>query len=268
MPKKKSLKFISWNVNGIRAVAKKGFHDWLASIDADILCVQETKASEEQLSDDLLLPDGFVESHFSSSQKKKGYSGVASFYRDTVKPTKVLKGIGIERFDQEGRIVESHHKVGDLEFILFNIYFPNGGASDERLQYKLDFYDDFLDYVLKLKKKGKNLIITGDYNTAHHEIDLARPKDNVNVSGFMPIEREWMDKLESKGFIDTFRHFYKEPDNYTWWSYRTAARKRNVGWRIDYFFVSEGMQAHLKGADILSNVEGSDHCPIELEISI
>lgn len=269
--KKKTLKLVSWNVNGIRSVAKKGFAELLSSKgelgDIDVLCVQETKAQEDQLGEELLLPDGFVESEFSSAERK-GYSGVASFYKSKLEPSKVKKGMGIEKFDSEGRIIESHHKLGDLEFILFNIYFPNGGASEERLNYKLEFYDEFLKYVNKLRKKGKKIIITGDYNTAHNAIDLARPKQNEDTSGFMPIEREWLDKMVSDGYLDTFRHFNSDPEYYTWWSFRTAARKRNVGWRIDYFWVSENLKPHLKNADILTQIMGSDHCPVMLELSL
>ncbi len=267
MPKKDKITFLSWNVNGIRAAYKKGFDEWIASCGADIVCVQETKIDAEKITEEFINPDGFVETVFNSAERK-GYSGVANYFKDKVKPAEVKKGFGVERFDVEGRVIESHHNVNGYEFILFNIYFPNGGASDERLKYKLDFYDDFFEYLLKLKKAGKNIIITGDYNTAHNAIDLARPKENEKVSGFMQIERDWMDKLVSHGFVDSFRHFNKEPDHYSWWSFRTAARKRNVGWRIDYFFVSESMIPVLKDAYILNEVMGSDHCPVGLEITV
>lgn len=264
MPKK--YKFISWNVNGLRAVAKKGFKDWIENCGADIVCLQETKAQPDQVPEDLVEPKGFVQSAFNSAERK-GYSGVANYFSKRLQPQEINHGFGIDRYDVEGRVIESHHKIDDLEFVLFNVYFPNGGASDERLSYKLDFYDDFLKHLQKLKKQGKHLVITGDYNTAHHAIDLARPKENEKTSGFMPVEREWLDKLEAAGFVDTFRHFNKEPDNFTWWSFRTAARKRNVGWRIDYFFVSDSLLPYLKDADILSDVMGSDHCPVSLELS-
>lgn len=263
----KKVKFISWNVNGIRAISKKGFGEWLENCGADAVCLQETKISEDQITEEFINPNGFVETCFNPAERK-GYSGVACYFSDDAKPVKVQKGFGIKKYDIEGRVIESHHKIKDEEFILFNIYFPNGGANDDRLKYKLEFYDDFLKYVKKYIKDGKKVIVTGDYNTAHKEIDLARPKENVGTSGFMPIEREWLDKYQAEGFVDTFRHFNKDPDNYTWWSYRTAARKRNVGWRIDYFWVSENLLPQLSDAYIMNDVMGSDHCPIVLELKV
>lgn len=282
---KKSLRLISWNVNGIRAVAKKGFHEWLEDCGADIVCLQETKAQLEQLDDSLKLPKPFDHAEFNSAERK-GYSGVASFFKERIHPHKIVYGFDkeiskelckkhkkfslkkVEAFNIEGRIIESHHKLGDLEFILMNIYFPNGGASEERLNFKLDFYDFFLEYVQEYKSRKQNLIITGDYNTAHNEIDLARPKENVKTSGFMQIERDRLDQFQDLGFSDTLREFNDKPDLYTWWSFRTAARKRNVGWRIDYFWVSDSLKPHLKNASIESEVMGSDHCPVLLELKI
>lgn len=259
--KTKLLKLLSWNVNGIRAVHKKGFLEWFKSENPDILCIQETKAHPDQLPDELLNVDGY-KSYFSSSIIKKGYSGVAIFTKE--QPIKVEHGFGIPKFDDEGRIIIARYKP----FVLMNIYYPNGKASDERLKYKMDFYDAFLNYADDLVKKGDKLIICGDVNTAHKEIDIARPKENENISGFLKIERDWMDKFISHGYVDTFRMFNQEPEQYTWWDLVTRARERNVGWRIDYFFVSENLKDNVKNAFILPDVMGSDHCPIGLEIAI
>ena len=254
----KKIRILSWNVNGIRAAYKKGFLDWLKKDQPDILCIQETKARPEQLSDDLLNVEGY-HSYFSSAVKK-GYSGVAIYSK--LEPKSIKNGFGIEKFDSEGRILIAEY----ADFTLFNIYYPNGKARQERLDYKMEFYDAFLKYVDKLKKKGKNIIICGDVNTAHKEIDIARPKENEKISGFLPMEREWIDKFLSHGYLDTFRMFSQEPDNYTWWDQITRARERNVGWRIDYFYISESLKKKIKDAFIMSDVMGSDHCPIGIEI--
>lgn len=261
MPSKKLNKFriLSWNVNGIRAIQKKGFVDWMLKENPDILCLQETKASPEQLSDELINIKGY-KSYFSSSIVKKGYSGVAIYTKQ--EPIKVIHGFGIPKFDDEGRIIVADYK----DFVLINIYYPNGKASAERLKYKMDFYDAFLDFAEKLKSKGKKLVICGDVNTAHKEIDIARPKENENTSGFLKIERDWMDKFISHGYMDTFRMFNQEPEQYTWWDLITRARERNVGWRIDYFFISENFKKNLKNAFILPDVMGSDHCPVGIEL--
>ena len=201
-------------------------------------------------------------SYFNSAERK-GYSGVATY--TSIEPKEVYSGMGIEKFDVEGRL----QRLDFDGFSLLNIYYPNGGSGDERLKYKLDFYDAFLDYVNDLRDKGHNLVICGDLNTAHKEIDLARPKQNEDVSGFLPIEREWVSKFLDNGFIDTFRMLHEnEKDQYTWWSYRTRARERNVGWRLDYFFVNEEFKDSVKASYIKSNIMGSDHCPIALEIEI
>jgi exodeoxyribonuclease-3 len=255
---KKSLKLISWNVNGIRAIYKKGFLDWFKKADPDILCLQETKAHPDQLVDELKNVNGY-ESYFSAAEKK-GYSGVVAYTKE--KPVDVKNGIGIKKFDSEGRFIITEFK----EFILFNIYFPNGKASSERLQYKMDFYDAFLKHCKKLLKQGKRIVVCGDVNTAHEEIDLARPKENSQTSGFLPEEREWIDKFIAAGFIDTFRMFNNQPENYTWWDMITRARERNVGWRIDYFYASENLKNNIQSAAIHSSIMGSDHCPIELEL--
>ncbi len=250
------MKMISWNVNGIRAIHKKGFLDWFEKESADIVCVQETKADDGQFPKDLTDIKGYE--FFYASAEKKGYSGVAVWTKQ--KPVKVSKSIENKKFDCEGRVLELEFD----EFIFFNVYFPNGGASAERLKYKLDFYDYFTDYLKKIKKK--HIIICGDYNTAHFPIDLARPKENEKTSGFMPEERKKLDDLVEAGFVDTFRHFNKESANYTWWDYKTAARSRNVGWRIDYFFISKNAVKSLKAAAIMSDVTGSDHCPVSIDI--
>jgi exodeoxyribonuclease-3 len=255
------MKLLSWNVNGIRAVQKKGFIDWVLKENPDILCLQETKAAPEQLSNELINISGY-KSYFSSSTIKKGYSGVAIYTKQ--EPVKVEHGFGIPKFDDEGRIIVADYN----SFVLINIYYPNGKASDVRLKYKMDFYDAFLEYAEELKSKGKKLIICGDVNTAHKEIDLARPKENSKVSGFLPIEREWMDKFFLHGYFDTFRMFNSEPENYSWWDQVTRARERNVGWRIDYFFVSDNFQSNVIDAFILPDVMGSDHCPVGVEIKV
>ncbi len=248
------MKIISWNVNGIRAIAKKGFADWVKKENPDILCLQETKATEEQIPAEIKsLP---YKQFYLSASSRKGYSGVGLLTK--IEPNSVSYGLGVEEFDREGRVISADY--GD--FILFNVYFPNGKASKERLDFKLRFYDKFLEVVKDLKDKGRGVIICGDVNTAHKEIDLARPKENEKVSGFLPIEREWIDKLIASGFVDTFRMFVKEGGHYSWWDYKSRARERNVGWRIDYFFVSENLKDRVKDAFILSDVYGSDHCPV------
>jgi len=254
------MRILSWNVNGIRAVHRKGFVDWFLRDKPDILCLQETKAQENQFPKEIKNLPGYYK--YSSSAEKKGYSGVLLITKQ--QPQRVETGFGIEKFDIEGRILIADYG----NFVLFNIYFPNGKMSQERLQYKLDFYDEFLEFADNLKNKGEKLIICGDINTAHKEIDLARPKENENISGFLPEERAWIDKFISHGFIDTFRMFNTDGGNYTWWDYKTKARERNIGWRIDYFFVSDNLQNSVKSSFILSDVRGSDHCPVGIEIDI
>ncbi|MFH1941637.1 MAG: exodeoxyribonuclease III [bacterium] len=252
-------RLLSWNVNGLRAVVKKGFTDWFAEDSPDILCLQEIKASEEQLPKELLSISGYEMICFPA--QRKGYSGTALLTKQ--RPERIVKGLGIQRFDSEGRTLIAEYG----NYILFNVYFPNGKASKERLDYKMDFYDTFLDTVDRLKKEGKNIIVCGDVNTAHTEIDLARPKENEKMSGFLPEERAWIDKLVSHGFIDTFRIFHSEGGHYSWWDYKTRARERNVGWRIDYIFISENLRENVTSASILSDVTGSDHCPVGMTLS-
>lgn len=251
---------LSWNVNGLRAVFKKGFAQWVKKADPDILCLQETKARPEQVVKEVETIKGY-HTHFASAQKP-GYSGVALFTK--AKPLSVEQTFGVSKFDDEGRIL----KADFGKFILFNIYFPNGKASPERLKYKMDFYEAFLVEMKKQLKKDKKIIICGDVNTAHKEIDLARPKENSKVSGFLPQEREWIDRFLELGFIDTLRMFDQSPGRYTWWDMVSRARDRNVGWRIDYFYASENLQKNIKNAYILPEVMGSDHCPIGLKIEI
>jgi len=252
------MKLLCWNVNGIRAIEKKGFLEWLQKESPDILCLQETKAHPEQLSENLLKPQGYHT--YWSAGEKKGYSGVAIYTK--VQPQAVTEGVDSKTHDNEGRTLMADY--GD--FILFNIYFPNGGQGNKRVPFKMEFYEAFLKKVEKLHKQGKKIIITGDVNTAHTEIDLARPKENAKNTGFLPEEREWVSKFISRGYIDTFRHFTKDGGHYTWWDYYTGARARDVGWRIDYFFVTENLLPKLKKAYILKDVMGSDHCPIGIEL--
>ncbi len=256
----KKLKLISWNVNGIRAVAKKGFGEWLSETNPDILCIQETKAWKEQLDDSLVNIEGY-HSYFSEASKK-GYSGTAIYTK--LKPIKILHGIGVEKFDSEGRFVIAEFD----EFILFNIYYPNGKRDKARLQYKLDFYEAFQKFANELKNKGKKLVICGDVNTAHKEIDLARPDENRTTSGFLPEECDWIDRFLADGYIDTLRMFNQNPEVYTWWDMITRARERNVGWRIDYFFISDNLKNNILNAFTMPEVMGSDHCPVGIELEI
>jgi exodeoxyribonuclease-3 len=254
------IRLLCWNVNGIRSVSNKGFLEWLNSESPDILAIQETKARPEQLDADLLEPANYMT--YWNYPERKGYSGVALYTRE--QPAKVSYGLGDSKLELEGRVIEAEYP----DFVLFNIYYPNGKKDQERLDYKMAFYDDFLEYVDSLRTAGKKLVICGDVNTAHEEIDLARPKENSKISGFLPIEREWMDRFVSHGYVDTFRHFNKEPAQYTWWDMKSDARARNVGWRIDYFFVSEDLLPSVKDAFIMPDVMGSDHCPIGLVLEL
>jgi len=254
------MNIISWNVNGIRAVLKKGFIEWLEKESPDILCLQETKISLDQLEDNLKAPLNY-KTIFNSADKR-GYSGTAVFYKN--EPLSTRTGFEHEILNSEGRIIEIEYE----KFILFNIYFPNGQKDDERLNYKLKFYDEFLKYMLDQRKtKNKGIIAVGDYNTAHTEIDLKNPKENENYSGFLPVERKWIDKYIESGFTDIFRKLHPdEKDQYTWWTYRFGARDRNIGWRIDYFMVTDEILPMVKDCGILNTITGSDHCPIYLKL--
>ena len=256
----KTISICSWNVNGIRAVHSKGFLDWFKKNRPDIMCVQETKANEEQLPPELKEVEGY-RAYFSAAERK-GYSGVGLYSR--LEPKGVKYGFGTPRFDYEGRTLIAEYD----RFTLFNIYFPNGKQSKERLSYKLDFYAAFLEYADALRAKGRSIVACGDFNTAHKEIDIARPKENSKVSGFLPEERAWLDEFVDHGYVDTLRIFNREPGQYTWWDLKTRARERNIGWRIDYFFVSEDLRDKVKSSNILTEVMGSDHCPICIELAV
>ncbi len=254
------MRILSWNVNGIRASEKKGFLDWLQKESPDILCVQETKCHPNQLKNNLLKPEGYKT--FWSAAEKKGYSGVAVYSK--TEPKSVEAGLGVKEFDTEGRTLFLDYG----KFVLFNIYYPNGGRGNGRVEFKMAFYDCFTKKVEKLRKKGKKIIVCGDVNTAHEEIDLARPKANEKNTGFLPEERAWVTKFLSLGYIDTFRHLCKDPGHYSWWDYKTKARERDVGWRIDYFFISPDLETKLQKAFMLKDVMGSDHCPVGIEIKM
>lgn len=251
------MKLISWNVNGIRACETKGLSEWIKKTRYDVYCFQEIKALEEQFPEELMKLK-FHKSIFSA--QKKGYSGVATFSKE--EPISTQIGLGIEEFDSEGRCIITEFK----EFFLFNCYFPNGQHSHARVPYKLEFSEAVMNKALELKKKHKKeIIICGDYNTAHTEIDLKNPKTNKKSTGFLPIEREWMDKFFANGFVDTFREKNKDKEgHYSWWSYRSNCRAKNVGWRIDYFCVTKDLK--FKTAKILPEVMGSDHCPVFLSV--
>ena len=259
---KRTIKIVSWNVNGLNAIMKKGFMKAFKALGADILAVQETKLQEAKLTREMEEIKGYA-SYWSFSTVKKGYSGVAVYTR--IPPERVNILLSKQHYDVEGRMIELD--FGD--FILFNIYFPNGQMSEDRLQYKLDFYRDFYAYADHYRRKGRSLIVTGDFNTAHNQIDLKHPKRNEKTSGFLRIERDWMDRLVDNGYVDTFRHFHPEVAKYSWWSYITGARARNVGWRIDYFFVTKDMieRNQVEEAFIDNDVLGSDHCPVGLGLS-
>ena len=255
------MRLLSWNINGVRAAYKKGLIAWLKKDSPDILCLQETKARPDQLPEDLADPSGYqAEWHWG---ERKGYSGVATFHKKS--PLEVRRGFDMPEFDAEGRVLTSVYE----DFVLFNIYFPNGQRDGGRLKFKLDFYEAFLNVVDQCRRHGEDrIILCGDVNTAHQPIDLARPDENGSVSGFLPQERAWIDKLLAHGFVDTFREFEKESGHYTWWDTMTRARDRNVGWRLDYFFMTENLRPKLKRAFILPEVMGSDHCPVGIELAV
>jgi exodeoxyribonuclease III len=260
MSQKKIVSLYSWNVNGIRAIEKKGLLTWIHEERPDVLCLQEIKAQPDQLSSELVHPDGY-ESYWNPAIRK-GYSGTAIYTR--ISPILLMTSFGDAFLDGEGRIVMLEFE----SFYLFNVYFPNGGSGSERLKFKMAFYDRFLDLVESFRKK-KPIVICGDVNTAHREIDLAHPKANEKSSGFLPMERAWMDKLFSKGYLDTFRLLRPDDhDQYSWWDMKTHSRSRNVGWRIDYFIISDELKSSVVDAEILQNVMGSDHCPVKLTLDI
>lgn len=257
--KKKTTRLFSWNVNGIRACGRKGFLDWLAAAKPDILGLQETRALPEQLEEPLRQPDGYgVTFH---PAEKKGYSGVALYTREEPMSV-VLEGLE-PKFDNEGRLIIADY--GD--FLFYTGYFPNGGNDLSRVPYKLAFSEAVLQHAEAQRKKGKSIVICGDVNTAHEEIDLANPKSNKKNTGFLPEERAWVSRFLDHGYVDIFRKLHPEEAGcYTWWSNRKGVRERNVGWRIDYFFISPDLEEHVVAARIHADVLGSDHCPIELEL--
>ena len=248
----------SWNVNGIRSVSRYGFFEWLEKYNPDILGLQEIKAEREQIPNSLFSSSKY--NLYSNSAEKKGYSGVAVYSKQ--KPIEVETKIGYKRFDGEGRFL----KLKYSNFSLINIYIPNGGMSDEHMKYKLDFYDFFVKYLKSLN--DEKIILTGDFNVAHNEIDLARPKENIKNVMFTPPEREKVSNLIESGYIDTFRHINKEGGNYTWWAYYRNLRERNIGWRIDYIFISKPLEKNLTNSLILKDVKGSDHCPVSIKIDL
>jgi len=251
-------RIISYNVNGIRAAIKKGFLEWLTAVDADIICLQETKAQPDQIPIFEFEALGYRTYWFSA--QKKGYSGVAILSKET--PEHVEYGMGIKKYDDEGRFIRADY--GDLSVV--SSYHPSGSSGDERQAFKMEWLDDYQNYVDELKKTRPNLILSGDYNICHKPIDIHDPVRNAKSSGFLPEEREWIGSFIESGFIDTFRHYNEEPHNYSWWSYRANARSKNLGWRIDYHMASISMQNSLQRALILPDAHHSDHCPILLEI--
>ena len=252
-------KIIGWNVNGIRAIHRKGHWHELLALDGDIFCIQETKASPEQLPEEMQNPEGY-HAYFSSSRTRKGYSGVAVYSKE--EPIEWSEGLGIEKFDEQGRILTLHFK----DFVLVNVYVPNGNSKTAPLDFKLEFYEKLLEYMNELHK-DKPVVMTGDINVAHEEIDLACPKENVKNIGFLPEERAWIDEYIQAGFADVFRSMHPHAEGaYSYWDLKSGARERNVGWRIDYFFASPTLMGKIKKSEILSDVYGSDHCPISIEL--
>ncbi len=261
MKQARFLSLVSWNVNGIRAIERKGFLEWLHHHRYAIVCLQETKISHpDQMSQDLSRPDGYF-AFFHCATEKKGYSGTAVYTRE--EPFQVKTFFGPDSLlSQEGRMMELHFK----DFVLLNVYFPNGGSGEARLRYKMRFYGEFLAYASALVESGAHVVLCGDVNTAHQEIDLSRPKENQKTSGFLPEERAWMDGLIAAGFVDTFRDRHPETIQYSWWDMKTRARERNIGWRIDYFFAHRDMVSRVHETEYLADVFGSDHCPVLLTL--
>jgi exodeoxyribonuclease-3 len=255
------MKIVSWNVNGIRAVAKKGFLDWMKEAKADIVCVQETKADVDKIPDVIRGLDGY-HTFFHSCSIKSGYSGVGVFSR--VQPDAVEMHLGVEEFDGEGRVLALDYGA----FLLYNIYFPNGSSENKRVPFKLRFYDTLLERWARERAAGKRIVVCGDYNIAHKPIDLARPKENETNTGFLPEERAVLDRMASDGWLDSFREFHpEEPEWYSYWDYFTRARERNVGWRIDYHWITADLRPALKNAWISMDVMGSDHCPVGIVLN-
>lgn len=254
------MKIISYNVNGIRSALSKNWLSWLQATDPDVICLQEIKATPDQLIDLLLLEQMGYE-HYWNPAEKKGYSGTAIFTKHS--PKHVEYGCGIEEYDREGRVIRADFE----DFSVMSTYFPSGSSGEERQTFKYRFLDDFQEYADKIRLDHPKLVISGDYNICHHPIDIHNPKSNANSSGFLPAEREWMENFVNSGFVDSFRHFNAEPHNYTWWSYRANARNKNLGWRIDYNMVSADLRNNLQRAAILPEARHSDHCPVLLELA-
>ncbi|MFN6943998.1 MAG: exodeoxyribonuclease III [Cytophagaceae bacterium] len=252
------MKIITYNVNGLRSVLRKGFIDWLKASDPDIICLQEVKSTPLDVDPEIFRQYGYE--IYWHPAIKKGYSGVATLTKK--KPLSHCIGCGIEKYDNEGRVLRLDFET----FSVLNVYMPSGSSGEERQAFKMNWLEDFYTYSHDLKTKFPNLIICGDFNICHQAIDIHNPKSNANSSGFLPEERDWMTRFFGNGFLDAFRHFNKEPHNYTWWSYRANARTKNLGWRIDYHTVTESMSERLKRSVILSETKYSDHCPVLLEI--
>lgn len=252
------MNIISYNVNGIRAALNKGFAEWLQSENPDILCIQETKAQPGQF--DTLVFEHLGYKHFWFSAIKKGYSGVGILTK--IKPDNVIAGIGINKYDQEGRVLRAD--IGDLTIL--SVYIPSGSMGDIRQEYKMEFLADFTIFINDLKNERPNIVISGDYNICHKKIDINHPERHNNVSGFLPEEREWFDKFINSGLTDTFREFDKSPEKYSWWSYRANSRAKNLGWRLDYHIITSGLLPEINNASILSEIVHSDHCPVKLEL--
>ncbi len=259
------MRIVSWNTNGLRSTIKNGMWEpFIESVKPDIICLQETKSEPTQLPTEFVEATKAWHSYYAWSKIKKGYSGVSIISKE--KPYRVDDGFGHTEFDDEGRTIVAYYDSPAGDYVVVCCYFPNGGGGPHRLEYKLKFYEAFLEFITGLRKKY-NVIFTGDVNTAHNEIDLARPKENEKNTGFLPVERAWMDKLEKKGWVDVYRHFFPDTVGYTYWDQKTGARARNVGWRIDYFFTTEEVIPYIHKTTIHSDVYGSDHCPISLDIN-
>jgi exodeoxyribonuclease-3 len=250
------MKITTWNVNGYRAILRKDALSWVEDVSPDVLCLQETKLQLDQITEDDAKLDGYKAVWHSA--ERKGYSGVVTFHK--TEPSTVQTGLGIENFDIEGRVIRSKFE----NFYLYNIYFPNGGQENKRVAYKLEFYEELLNICDDMHQNGEKIIITGDFNTAHNEIDLANPKSNEKNTGFLPEERKWIDKYLEHNFVDAFRELYPEREDYTWWTYRFNSRQRDVGWRLDYFLVSKELMHQVEDVVIHNEIMGSDHCPVSL----
>ncbi|NLJ39601.1 MAG: exodeoxyribonuclease III [Candidatus Atribacteria bacterium] len=254
------MKIISWNINGFRAIIKKDFKKTINELNPDILCLQEVKATEKQLTSDEINIEGY--SYIWNAAERLGYSGTATYYKNSLMPDEIKIGFNTPEFDREGRVICTRY--GDID--LYNIYFPNGQRGMDRVDYKIQFYETLLQICDEDHKRGRKIIITGDFNTAHTEIDLANPKENENYSGFLKVERDMITKYLESNFVDVYRYLNPDKVKYTWWTYRFAARARGIGWRIDYFLVSQDLLPMIKNVEILDSIQGSDHCPVVLEI--